>query len=290
MATDLDALTGRCQVLYDVAGSLVLAASEWASIINDSYRKLWRTVVRINKSFRVTTDPFTLAAGDQLEALPSDYRETLMVRLDPGTESQVILQRLTPRVAANQQARSYRLQGTNLVIEPLSQCAGSYDHVYIPNAPLLTVGRDIVTDPGDDSTNGSGQFVWDAEAFTSVDVGKTLVVTGSVGADGTYVVTAAVGKTLTVTPAAPVGISLNVATTAEFLTSSIDAELEQFAEFLVYDAVNVALAREESERAYEIDFQRAEKDVIAWASSQRSADPDTVEDVRGRQRWGWGIP
>src|SRR5687767_7541781 len=106
MATDRDALVARCQVLYDVAGSLVLADSEWASLINDSYRKLWRTVVRINKYFRVNIDPFTLAAGDQTEALPADYRETVMVRLNPGTESQVILQRLTPRVAASQYARS----------------------------------------------------------------------------------------------------------------------------------------------------------------------------------------
>jgi hypothetical protein len=210
---DRDELRARCQVLYDVAGSLVLSDTEWAELINDSYRKLWRTVVRINKSFRTITDPFTLTAGLNARPLPANYRETLMVRKDPGTENQVILPRLTPRVAASRFERSYRLQNTNLLIEPLARCEGTYDHIYIPNVTILSAGD-----------------------------------------------------------------------------TELDAELDQFAAFIVYDAVNVALAREETARLYEVDFQREERDVIAWASSQRSADPDTIEDVRGRQRWGWGAP
>lgn len=208
MAVTVDDLTERAQRLYDVVGSDVLSDSDWMAIINDSYRKLYRTVVRINKYFRVSTDgPFTLTTT-QTRALPSLYRETVMVRLNPGTDQQMILERMTPRIAANNWARSYRLQGTNLVIEPLSRCAGTYDHLYIPNVAELDDGID-----------------------------------------------------------------------------AIDPELEQFAAFIVYDAVNVALAREESDRAYEVDFQREERDVIAWASSQRSADPDIVEDVRGGSWW-----
>lgn len=213
MATSLATLRTRSQVLYDVAGSTVLDSDEWDQLINDSYRKLWRTVTRINKNFRVSTDTFTLTAGTQTRALPATYRETLLVRLNPGTDQQEILHRLTPRVAQSNWSRSYELRGSNLLIQPLQRCAGNYDHLYVPNVTALSADAD-----------------------------------------------------------------------------ELDAELDQFAEYLVYDTANVALAREESERVYEIDFQRAEKDVIAWASAQRSAEPDTVEDVRRSNTWSHGAP
>lgn len=298
MATALSVLRERSRVLYDVAGSQVLDDDEWDQLINDSYRKLWRTVVRINKSFRINTQSFVLGVGansqrsfsvtvtdttsganwafangafasadvgknvspkfdspnqafnldykitdvlsptfvtvdqspadvgtfvvpstgivqvtgGQIVPLRPDYRETYLVRLNPGTAQQAILVRQTPRIAAQSRERSYRIQGPNLVIEPLGRCAGTFDHLYIPNAPVLT----------DD-------------------------------------------------------------------TDELDAELDQFAEYIPYDVANVALAREESERAYEVDFQRCERDVVSFASSQRSADPDVVEDVKSRSRWNWNL-
>ena len=213
MATSLSTLRTRVQVLYDVAGSGVLSDDEWNQLVMDSYRKLWRTVVRINKDFRISVDTFTLTAGTQTRALPATYRETRLVRSDPGTENARILNRVTPRVGQSTWEKEYRLEGANLIIEPIGRCAGNYEHRYVPNVTALVDDAD-----------------------------------------------------------------------------EVDAELDQFAEFIVYDAANMALAREESERLFEVDFQRAEKDVIAWASSQRSADPDTVEDVRRPNRWGVGVP
>lgn len=297
MPTPLSELRTRVQVLYDVAGSGVLSSDEFDQLVNDAYRKLWRTVTRVNKDFRVSVDTFSLVAGTahqrsftideadnppgaswafanaaftsadvgriisprfgspntafnidytitgvlsptlvnvtptpaggftnpasgicfisagQVRPLPTNYRETRLVRVDPGTENARILNRTTPRVGQSSWEREYRLEGSSLVIEPAGRCAGNYEHRYVPNVTPL------VND-----------------------------------------------------------------------TDELDAELDQFAEFIVYDAADVALAREESERLYELDFQRAEKDVISWASSQRSADPDTVEDVRRPNRWGVGIP
>lgn len=212
MATALSAIRETVQVLYDVAGSQVLEDSDWNTLIQASYRKLWRTVVRINKSFRINVDPFVLTTS-QTRVLPADYRETLAVRVNPGTDQQDILERLTIRRAQGNWDRAYRLQGTNLYIEPLQRCAGTYDHLYIPTCPVLANDA-----------------------------------------------------------------------------STLDAELDQFREFIEYDSANVALSREETERLYEIDFQRAEKDVISWASSQRSADPDVVEDVRRPSWWSIGTP
>lgn len=208
MSTDLSTLRTRAQVLYDVAGTLVLTPDEWTFLLNDAYRKLWRTVVRINKFFRVNIDPFALASTSQTRVLPSDYRETVMVRENPGTETQNILDRMTPRIAAQSWEKSYRLQGTNLYIEPLQRCAGTYDHLYIPQVTELVEEDD-----------------------------------------------------------------------------TLDAELDQFSAFITYDAANIALAREESSQVYLDEFAKEEQAVIAWASSQRSAEPDRVEDVRHYASW-----
>jgi hypothetical protein len=285
-------LTTRAKVLYDVAGSAVLSNPEWVELLNDSYRKLWRTVTRINKTFRINVDTFTLTTS-QTRALPSDYRETFAVRLNPGTDQVVVLQRLTIRRASYAFDRSFRLQGANLYIEPIQRCAGTYDHLYIPNVTPLAAARDIDMDPGDDTSDGAGLLHFDQDnSFTVADIGRTLTLANTTDPIDSidYTITSVVSsQEVIVSPAPPVNVF--APTTTATVCSVIDAELDQFAAFLVYDAANVALAREESDRLYEIDFQREEAAVIAWASSQRSAEPDVVEDVRGRASW-WarGMP
>lgn len=295
MATSSSELVTRCQVLFDVAGSAVLDNDEWTELLNDSYRKLWRTVVRINKSFRVNTDgPFTLTTT-QTRALPSDYRETLAVRLNPGTDQVVILDRMTIRRASYGFERTFRLQNVSLYIEPLARCAGTYDHLYIPNVTPLVTPRSLTMDFGDDTSDGLGNLHFDSASslFTVADIGKTIAFTNTVNSINSidYTITnVTTANNITVTPAPPADPNFFGASTTATLLSNIDAELEQFAAFLVYDAANVALAREESDRLYELDFQREEQAVIAWASSQRSSEPDVVEDVRRRSYWGRGIP
>lgn len=69
-------------------------------------------------------------------------------------------------------------------------------------------------------------------------------------------------------------------------TGTLDLELVQFVEFIVRHMAVAALVSEESPIGEQKDlFDAAQADVVTWASGQRSADPDTVEDVRGR-RWG----
>ncbi len=290
MPTTSADLTTRAKTLYDVAGSNVLSNPEWIDIINDSYRKLWRTVVKINKSFRINVDSFTLTTT-QTRALPTDYRETLAVRVNPGTDQEEILERLTIRRSRYGFARSFRLQNTSVYIEPLSRCAGTYDHLYIPNVTPLAAARSITMDPGDDTSDGAGHLHFDIDvSFTNADIGRVLTISAAASSiyDGNYTITAVTGPgDVTVTPSP--GIGLFAALTTVTVGSVIDAELDQFAAYLVYDAANVALAREESDRLYEIDFQREEQAVIAWASSQRSAEPDVVDDVRGRSWRGGAV-
>lgn len=66
----------------------------------------------------------------------------------------------------------------------------------------------------------------------------------------------------------------------------VDSELEKFEAWLVYYGADFALTREESERLYAGEFALADADVVRWASNQRSAEPDVVDDVRRRAWYG----
>jgi hypothetical protein len=214
VAITLAQLRDRVQVLYDISGSAVLSVAQWNTLVNDGIRAMWAIVTRINKDFRVTTvAPFSLTSVPSV-ALAADFREMRAVRVDPGTQNQVYLQKLSMRNGSQQFARSWRLQGTSLYIEPIQNCAGTYDYVYIPLPPVLVADGDV-----------------------------------------------------------------------------FDVELEQFQDFVVYHAVVQALAREESDitQAAQV-LGTAEAALTGWASDQRAAEPDQIEDVRKRTAWLWASP
>lgn len=204
----------RVQVLYDISGSAVLSDPQWNTLVNDGIRAMWADVTRINKDFRVTTvAPFTLTSVPNV-TLAADFREMRAVRYQPGTQGQVYLQKQSMRNGSQQFERSYRLQGNQLYIEPLQNCNGTYDYVYIPAAPVLVNDTDV-----------------------------------------------------------------------------FDVELEQFQDYVVYHAVVQALSREESDITQSAQIlATAQEALIGWASDQRSADPDTIEDVRRVSRWLWAPP
>jgi len=83
-------------------------------------------------------------------------------------------------------------------------------------------------------------------------------------------------------------------------TDTLDAELDQFADFIVYDAAIAALSREETDAGqlvalcYGIPGDPKNPGIAGrvtrWASDQRAADPDHIEDVRNRSTWLWAPP
>lgn len=136
MAATLAQVVDEVQTLFDVSGSTAFQPSEWNRMVNDGYRALWADVVTANPTFRTGVDPFVIATG-QTRALPADYSETIWVRRDPGTELQVYLDKFGARDGSRMWSRTYRNQGTNLVIEPLQNAPGNYDHVYVVQPPVL---------------------------------------------------------------------------------------------------------------------------------------------------------
>lgn len=66
----------------------------------------------------------------------------------------------------------------------------------------------------------------------------------------------------------------------------LDAELEQFQDYIVFFGVVEAFAREESPAdQFEALLADARARVQRWAADQRSADADQVEDVRTSITW-----
>lgn len=292
MALTVEQAIDRATILYDVAGSTVLNDAEWLQLLNDAYNSLWDTVVEINPRWRSTPLRFTLTGqaerviasspadstvSNQLimanaawspadvgsvvttfwtganananrslrisaylsattvettpsppttslpkagyavlegscVALPVDFRDVYLVKADPGTESEVILNRYPPRIAQTNWERSYDVRDKKLYIEPFRRSAGNFEVLYTPNPMELSDDDD-----------------------------------------------------------------------------EIDFELDRFKAYLVYHMANVALTREEGARLYDAEFVLERERVIRWAKNQRSAEPDTVEDVRRQTVWrrGW---
>lgn len=331
-----------------MTGSKFLFDPEWIDLVNDAIRALWGDVTAVNKDFRVSVLPFSITAtASNLVALPPDFREVRFVRRNPGTASEIYLNKLGARAGSQQAEVSYRLEGGSLYIEPRTNAIAPYDLRYVPQPPVfagltarcvipstiptcagggtpgpghtitavangalppqdgvtLAVGDRVLVLTLDEPTEnlsasdfgvyivnnlGSGgarwQFVrapdFDQALPTEVRTGAIVTATeGTLNANVPYVLTTFAG----VMDTSPQ--TWNVAT--------LDAELDPHQEYLVIHAAIKALAKEEStEQATTLmqlmngpDGQSGIRgEVRRWASDQRSADPDQVEDVRGSRR------
>jgi hypothetical protein len=144
MATSLATLRGRVQVKADIASSLTFTDPQVNDVINEAYRAMWSDVLDKNPAFRVTQLPFTLTTT-QYTALPSDFRAVFTVQLNPG--STTAMRYLTvqgPKTGSSRYEKTYRLEGQRLYIEPLQNCAGSYQLNYNPTCPVLTLDADVL--------------------------------------------------------------------------------------------------------------------------------------------------
>ena len=144
MATSLATLRGRVQVKADVASSLTFTNAQVNDVINEAYRAMWSDVIDKNPAFRVTASALTLTNG-QTTNLPSDFRSVFTVQLNPG--STTAMRYLTvqgPKTGSQTFEKTYRLQGSQLWIEPLQNCAGSYQLNYNPACPVLTADGDTL--------------------------------------------------------------------------------------------------------------------------------------------------
>lgn len=147
------------------------------------------------------------------------------------------------------------------------------------------------------SATGSGIAKWvliratDYDQNSEVDYGDIIAVTEGVEWGPSSLMA-------NVTPSSLIGID-GLPLIFTFVPFEIDPELDQFSDYIVYHAAIAALGREESPS----DEQRIvlygspdgtqegiRQRVKKWAASQRSADPDQIEDVRTSTTWMWAPP
>jgi len=137
-AVTVASLITDAQTLSDIGLSSFISSAEWLTLINDAYRALWSAVIDANPDFRITNQAFSIADVTSPQvALPSDYMDTRAVIKDLGMQSEEILDRTQYRTGRRKMQRSYRVDGTNLVIEPYQLSVGNYTHRYNPDAPTL---------------------------------------------------------------------------------------------------------------------------------------------------------
>jgi len=115
------------------------STTEWNDATERGYEALWCDVCAINSAFRLTTFSFTLSGGSQTQALPADFMEAYKVVKDPNTTNRVTIERLSDEKIDGLQ-RTYRLEGNNLIIDPLELAAGTYQLRYCPTVTPMAGG------------------------------------------------------------------------------------------------------------------------------------------------------
>jgi hypothetical protein len=137
-AVTVASIISDAQTISDIGLSSFLSPAEWLGLANDAYRALWNAVIAANPDFRVSNQSFTITnTASPVAALPADYFDTRAVIRDYGLQSEEILLKETFRASRRENKRSYRIDGTNVVIEPYQMSAGNYTHRYNPDAPVL---------------------------------------------------------------------------------------------------------------------------------------------------------
>ncbi len=218
MAITLAELRARAEALSDQPASTAttfITSTQMNTFVNDGIRALYDEVVKVHPDFRVSAQTaFVISnTSNNFNALPADFRSVRAVIADPNTSARDPLPKYSLRTGfLDWSRRSYRLQGSNLYIEPQANSAGTYQLLYVPSAPVLA--SDVAT---------------------------------------------------------------------------LDVELEQHQDVIVLHAAMMAATKNEWTDMMAMlapQFAAAMNRAKDWANSQRSADPDTVEDVRTpARRW-----
>jgi hypothetical protein len=135
MAITLAQLRARSQVISDCYR---FTDAEWNEMVNDGIRALYADVIAVNPDFRVSTTSFSVTStASPQTSLPADFRGERAVQRDPGLTTMAYLPRFSMRDGQVEFERSYRLQGSLLIIEPPERSVGSYRLLYNPTPPTI---------------------------------------------------------------------------------------------------------------------------------------------------------
>lgn len=148
MAVTLLQMRDAAKDLADMVNSGFVQDTTWTRWINDGIEGLYRIASKRRVGAFQTFSDVTLSSASNLIAKPATFRNLLGVTLDPTSPS---LRRSLPKYNFGERdslglygARSYRVIGQNISIEPFQLCAGNYRIHYVAGPTLLVADNDVI--------------------------------------------------------------------------------------------------------------------------------------------------
>lgn len=128
--TQAQLITGaRTAAGMQVDGSLT--TTEWQALSDRALEAFWIDVLAINNTLRVSTQTFTITnTSTPYAALNADFMAALRLFKDFGTSGQVEVFR--SGAESNIGTRTFKLEGSNIMIDPFEKSAGTYTLKYNP--------------------------------------------------------------------------------------------------------------------------------------------------------------
>ena len=160
----LSSLQEQSRQRADLEDSNFISDSELTGYINSSYAELYDVLVTAFVDYYLTSSELSIATGNSIP-LPSDFYKLRGVDYKLSTTDWVNLykynferrnsqNRDTIRTFKGEPTRQYRLQGSNLVIEPEDQAIGDYRLWYVPVYTKLVATTDTL-----DGVNGYEEYI-----------------------------------------------------------------------------------------------------------------------------------
>lgn len=242
----------------------------WLSWLNDGVKELHRLVTNKFRATYYRTYDFTVAEGDSLVTLPSNFWRLKGLDLNPDqTNRRAVLP--FNFAERNDYRRDYTrdfgpvsfsadryynvLTRRRLQLQPKDHASGTYRLYYTPKPHLLALARTFNVNSADTTvptgTTEYGRWAMANGAFVAADIGGTL--TPTFGAPNTAfntdyeVVSIASTTAVNVTPdPTTLGTFTNPASGTVSLVHRLDEELEDYSEYVWASASIKSLNKEES--------------------------------------------
>lgn len=147
MAQTLANLRLEAQQRANQENKTLVATTEWNRYINEAISELYDLVIAVNPHYYVRSFPFALSSVNTLDltTLTGGFYKLRGVDYLPSATGRAIT--LHPFIFSERNKQGYRayaLEGSNLLILPNSNFAGSYTIWYTAVAPTLTVDGDTL--------------------------------------------------------------------------------------------------------------------------------------------------
>lgn len=113
--------------------------TEWDAAVNKAMLAFYVDCGAVNNAWRVSVTTLTVTSTAN-QPLPADFANVFKVTKDAGTPQRLLIRRSGDESVENGD-RTYRIEGTNLWIDPLEQAPGVYELRYNPLPVLLTMAQ-----------------------------------------------------------------------------------------------------------------------------------------------------